>query len=248
MKKLLNKVALITGGARGMGASHVRRFIAEGAKVYFTDILEEEGLKLTEELGSQAVFIKHDVANEEHWKVIVAVIRAEEGKLDILVNNAGIARVGALGEIPLADYMSVVNINQASVFLGLNYTLPLLKKGTNASVINISSVAGFKGAANAAAYCSSKYAVRGLTQVAAIEFAPFKIRVNSVHPGIIATPMVIQEDTKNQINEMKKLVLLGEIGKPEDVTNMVLFLASEDAAYCTGGEFVVDGGETAKGG
>lgn len=145
----------------------------------------------------------------------------------------------------LDEYMSVININQVSVFLSLTYALPLLKRGVNASVINISSIAGIAGSAGGAAYSSSKYAVRGLTQVAALEWAPFNIRVNSIYPGVIETPMVAQDDNKERVADLVKTIPLAKIGKSDDISSMVLFLASEEAGFCTASEFVVDGGTLA---
>jgi 3alpha(or 20beta)-hydroxysteroid dehydrogenase len=245
MKRFKNKVALITGGARGIGANTVKRFIAEGAKVYFTDILEAEGERLSYEYKGQAVFIKHDVTNENDWKNVIMTIDKEAGRLDVLVNNAGIAIHNAIGEMTLDKYMKTVNVNQVSVFLGLTYTLPLLKKGESASLINISSVAGLRANPLEVAYASSKFAVRAMTQVAALEFAPFKIRVNSVYPGLVETPMVMLDEYKEAIEGIKQRNPLKRIATVEDVSNMILFLASDEATYITAGEFVVDGGTMA---
>jgi 3alpha(or 20beta)-hydroxysteroid dehydrogenase len=245
MKRLENKIALVTGGARGIGANTVRRFIAEGAKVYFTDILAEEGERLAKQYKGQAVFLKHDVTNETDWKNVICTIEKEKGKIDILVNNAGIAIHGAIGEMTLEKYMQAVNINQVSVFLGLTHALPLLKRSDGSSVINISSVAGLRANPFEVAYASSKFAVRAMSQVAALEFAPFKIRVNSVHPGLVETPMVMLEEYKEMIEGIKERNPLKRIATVDDISNMVLFLASEEAAYVTASEFVVDGGTTA---
>jgi 3alpha(or 20beta)-hydroxysteroid dehydrogenase len=244
-KRFENKVVLVTGGARGMGARHVERFVEEGAKVYFTDILSEGGQELAERLGRESVFIQQDVAKEDNWKKVISIIEEQENKLDVLVNSAGVARHKVIGDMSLDEYMSVININQVSVFLGLTYALPLLKKGTNASVVNISSIAGIAGSSGGAAYSSSKYAVRGLTQVAALEFAPLNIRVNSIHPGVVETPMVVQGDNREGVVELVKAIPLGRIGKPDDISNMALYLASEDSSFCTASEFVLDGGTLA---
>ena len=245
MNRFDKKVVLITGGARGIGAHTVERFVREGAKVFFTDILTTEGEQLANQYKDQAVFLKHDVTREDDWKNVMAILEKEAGKLEVLVNNAGVAIHGPIGEMTLATYLQAVNINQVSVFLGLTYALPLLKKSDGASVINISSVAGLKANPYEVAYASSKFAVRAMTQVAALEFAPFKIRVNSVHPGLVETPMVLLEEYKAVIEGIKERNPLKRIASVEDVSNMVLFLASEAAAYCTGSEFVVDGGTLA---
>ncbi|WP_134091381.1 SDR family oxidoreductase [Olivibacter sp. XZL3] len=245
MTKLSKKIALITGGARGMGSQHVRRFIEEGAKVYFTDILSEEGEKLAAGLGPNAIFITHDVSSEDEWKKVIGIIEKNEEKLDVLVNNAGIVMASPISETSLDVYKKVIGVNQISVFLGMKYALPLLKKSGNASIINISSIAGLAGSKGNAAYSSSKYAVRGLTQTAALEFAPFHIRVNSVHPGVVATPMIEQEDSQELVEALSKAIPLGKIGQPDDLTSIVLLLASDDSAFCTASEFVVDGGSLA---
>ncbi len=246
MGKLKGKVALITGGARGMGAEHVRTFIKEGAKVYFTDILEKEGRAFAEELGESASYIYQDVTSEDDWKNVMKEIEENDGKLDILVNNAGITFYKMLGDMTLEEYMHVININQVSVFLGMTYALPLLKKGNNSSVINISSITGFKGSRAGSAYSSSKFAVRGLTQSAALEFAPYNIRVNSIHPGAVETPMLVQEDTKDSVAKFAKTIPLGRIAKPEEVTSFVLYLAGDESTYSTAGEYVIDGGALVK--
>ncbi len=246
MKRLENKVALITGGATGMGASHVKRFIEEGAKVYFTDLLEEAGEALLKEIGEQATFLRQDVSSETDWKAVIETIDKAEGKLDILVNNAGIAPSGLIEELSLENYIKVININQVSIFLSLKYALPVLKKSSGASVINISSIAGLKGiTVGNAAYSSSKYAVRGLTQVAALEFAAFNIRVNSIHPGFVKTPML---DTvpSEVLEEMTKSIPLNRLAVAEELSNVILFLAGDEASYCTAGEYVVDGGLMAR--
>lgn len=245
MKRFENKIVLVTGGARGIGSNTVRRFIAEGAKVYFTDILTEEGMNLAEEQKGQAVFIKQDVTKEDDWKNVIATIEEAEGRLDILVNNAGIAIHAAIGEMTLHQYMQAVNVNQVSVFLGLTYALPLLKKGDGASVINISSVAGMRANPYEVAYAGSKFAVKAMSQVAALEFAPFKIRVNSIYPGLVETPMSMKEEYKEAIEGIKERNPLKRIASVDDVSNMILFLSSNEASYVTAGEFVVDGGTIA---
>jgi Dehydrogenases with different specificities (related to short-chain alcohol dehydrogenases) len=239
MRRLENKIALVTGGARGMGASHVRRFVQEGAKVYFTDLLTEDGEKLSQELGDKAVFLKHDVSSEADWKSVLDRIAKDEKKLDVLINNAGVATTGLIGELSLEVYHKVISINQVSVFLSLTHALPLLKNSGKASVVNISSIAGLKGIEGNVAYGSSKYAVRGLTKVAALEFAPFNIRVNSVHPGIVKTPML---DTVPKVEEAATAIPLKRVATADELTNVVLFLASDESSYCTADEFVVDGG------
>lgn len=244
MAKLEGKVALITGGARGMGAEHVRRFVAEGAKVFFTDILEEEGKALEAQLGANAKFMKQDVTSEEEWKTVIAEAEKTFGPINILVNNAGIATSGSIEDMSLDAFMNVIKVNQVSVFLGMKYVLPSMKKAGSGSIINISSINGLKATAGSAAYSASKFAVRAMTQSAALEFIQYGIRVNSVHPGLISTPMLAgdTEEAKAAIDRMAEAIPMKRIARPEEVTNLVLFLASEESSYCTGAAFVVDGG------
>lgn len=238
--KFKNKVVLITGGAGGMGKVHAEAFIKEGATVFITDI-SSEGEKVASQFKN-CFFIKQDVAKEADWKNVIKKIDEKCGRLDILVNNAGIVNYKPLGMMTLDEYMRVVNVNQVSIFLGLTHSLELLKKGKDASVINISSVAGLKCSPTGAAYSSSKFAVRALTEVAALEWAPFKIRVNTICPGAINTPMLVQPDTKDAVKEFAQKIPLKRIGEPEELTKAVFFLASSDSSYCTGSTIVVDGG------
>lgn len=237
-----NKVVLITGGSSGMGKCHVEHFANKGAIVYFTDIKEQEGMALANQLGQNVHFIAQDVASEQDWQHVANVIEQQQGKLDVLVNNAGIVTYAPIGQMSLEQYMRVVNVNQTSIFLGLSTMLELLKKGQNPSVINISSIAGIKTSPGGVAYSSSKFAVRAITEVAAQEFAPFGIRVNVICPGAVETPMLVQEDTKAAVEQFAKKIPLCRIGQPEELTKTVLFLASEDSSYMTGSTIVVDGG------
>lgn len=243
MGKLDGKVAIITGGAAGMGEAHVRLFIEEGAKVVLTDINEEKGQAIAEELGETAHFIKHDVTNEEGWKQVVAETEEQFGPVDILVNNAGISPVLSVEHSSLDDYMKVLTINQVSVFLGTKYVVPSMKKTENGSIVNISSINGLVG--GAFGYTDTKFAVRGMTKAAAKELAQYNIRVNSVHPGVINTPMVQQSDAFDQIQAMVGMIPLKRMAEPSEVSKLVLFLASNDSSYSTGAEFVTDGGITA---
>lgn len=242
MERFKDKVVLVTGGSRGMGLSHVKELIREGAQVYFTDILEEEGKAAQKLLGNKAHFIKQDVSSEKDWVNVAEIIEKQYGKLDVLIHNAGIAPSGLIETSSLSDYMKVINVNQVSTFLALHYCLPLLKKGENASVVNISSIAGLRTLGGLGAYSSSKFAVLALTQVAAQEWAPFKIRVNAVCPGVVDTPMVHVEGTEELAEMMKEQIPLKRFGQPYELTKAVLFLASEDSSFTTGVSFVVDGG------
>lgn len=243
MARLSNKVAIITGGAQGMGASHVRQFVNEGAKVVFTDIKEDLGQKLAAELGPNVKFIRHDVTKADEWNRVVSEVEKTFGAVQILVNNAGISMNKSLLEITEEEYRKIIEINQVSVFLGIKTVVPLMQKSGGGSIINISSLNGLVG--GAIGYTDSKFAVRGMKKAAALQLAPLGIRVNSVHPGIIETPMVTEGDSYEIIKEYAKQVPLGRIAQPEEVANLVVYLASDESSYSTGSEFIVDGGLTA---
>lgn len=243
MRGLSEKVAIITGGARGMGESHVRRFIEEGAKVVFTDINTSAGEALAEELGGNAVFVKHDVTDADGWKTVVDQAESVFGPVNVLVNNAGISMSKTIFEMTEAEYRKIIDINQVSVFLGIKAVLPSMQKAEGGSVVNISSMNGIVG--GAPGYTDSKFAVRGLTKAAAIQLGGLGIRVNSVHPGVIETPMVSEGDAVEQIREFAKQIPMQRTAQSEEVTNMVAFLASDEASYSTGSEFIIDGGLTA---
>lgn len=243
MTKLLDKVAIVTGGARGMGESHVRRFVEEGAKVVFTDINEEIGEKLSSELGDNALFVKHDVTDEAGWQEVVEKTEAAFGPVNVLVNNAGISMSKSIFDMSVEDYKKIIDINQVSVFLGIKAVLPSMQKAEGGSIVNISSMNGIVG--GAVGYTDSKFAVRGLTKAAALQVGHLGIRVNSVHPGVIETPMVTEGDAVEQIKEFAKHIPMRRMAQSEEVTNMVLFLASNESSYSTGSEFIIDGGLTA---
>lgn len=243
MGRLKDKVAIITGGARGMGASHVRLFVKEGAKVVFTDLNEEEGRRLEEELGGNAKFIKQDVTDASGWDKVVEETEKIFGPVNILVNNAGITMNKSILEITEEEYRKIVDINQVSVFLGIKALTPSMKRTGTASIINISSMNGMVG--GAIGYTDTKFAVRGMTKAAALQLSPFGIRVNSVHPGVIETPMVTEGDSYELIKNFAKQIPMRRMAKPEEVSNLVLYLASDESKYSTGSEFVIDGGLTA---
>jgi 3alpha(or 20beta)-hydroxysteroid dehydrogenase len=243
MGRLEGKVAIITGGARGMGAAHVRRFVNEGAKVVFTDINEEGGKALAAEVGDRAKFIRHDVTNAAEWQTVVEETEKAFGPVHILVNNAGISVNRPLLEMTEAEYRRIIDINQVSVFLGMKTVVPSMQKAGGGSIINISSINGLVG--GAIGYTDSKFAVRGMTKAAALQLAHMGIRVNSVHPGVIETPMVTEGDAVDVIREFAKQIPLRRMAQPEEVTTLVLYLASDESSYTTGAEFVVDGGLTA---
>lgn len=243
--RLSGKVAIITGAAQGMGAAHAKLFVKEGAKVVLTDLLEEKGKKLAEELGSDnTLFVKQDVSNEDDWRNVVKQTKEKFGKVDILVNNAGITTSKTIEETTVADYQKVVNINQLSVFLGMREVFPVMKENGGGSIVNISSFNGIVG--GQIGYTDTKFAVRGMSKAAALEGAAFGIRVNSVHPGAIETPMIHMEANRAAVEQFIKAIPLQRVAKPEEVSNMVLFLASDESSYSTGSEFIVDGGISAQ--
>jgi len=244
MGRLVGKVAVITGAAQGMGAAHAKLFVEEGAKVVLTDLNEEKGLAFAAELGENAVFVKQNVASEQDWATVIATAEEKFGPVNVLVNNAGITMAKSILETSVEDYRRIVEINQVSVFLGIKAALPSMQKAGGGSIVNISSMNGL--VAGAIGYTDTKFAVRGMTKAAAMEAARFNVRVNSVHPGVIATPMVVQEDTKAAVEAFAKHIPLGRVAQPEEVSKMVLFLASDDSSYSTGAEFVIDGGMTAR--
>ena len=232
MTRVQDKIILVTGAAQGMGETHARRLIKEGAKVVLTDLNEEKGQALANELGENALFIKQDVTSESDWERVISETEQHFGSVSVLINNA------------LAEYQRIVNINQVSIFLGMKAVIPGMKKVKSGSIINVSSINGLVG--GAIGYTDSKFAVRGMTKAAALECSPFGIRVNSVHPGVVETPMIMQGDTKAAVEAFSKHIPLRRIAKPEEVTNIILYLASDESSYSTGSEFIVDGGLTAQ--
>lgn len=245
MGQLDGKVAIITGASKGMGESHLRKFIAEGAKVTFTSTHRsvQRGQELAKELGFNAFYIEQNVADEASWKNVVEQTIEHFGKIDILVNNAGISINKSLFDLTLDDYMKIVNINQVSVFLGIK-TVATKMKENDGSIINISSIDGLVG--GKVGYTDTKFAVTGITKAAALELAPYNIRVNSVHPGVIDTPMIHDPALQDSVQQFIKKIPLQRVAQPSDVSNMVAFLASDASSYATGSSFIVDGGLTAK--
>ncbi|NGY63600.1 glucose 1-dehydrogenase [Lentzea sp. NEAU-D13] len=242
--RLDGKIALITGAARGQGAAAARRFVAEGARVVLTDVLDDQGKELAAELGAEYCHL--DVSSEEDWASAVAFTVETFGDITVLVNNAGILHFSALAETTLADYQRVIGINQVGTFLGMRAVVESMTRAGGGSIVNVSSVEGLAGMPYLVAYTASKFAIRGMTKVAALELGQHGIRVNSVHPGAIDTSMVSETlGHPIDISPIGKKVALRRIGQPEDVAGVVLFLASDDSAYCTGAEIAVDGGATA---
>lgn len=244
MGRLDGKIAIITGAAQGMGESHARTFIAEGAKVILTDLNEQRGKQIANELGENALFIKHDVANIEDWNKVVAQGEAAFGPINVLVNNAGIlGPIKTITELDEKDYLKVIEINQNALFYGMKYTIPSMQKAGIGSIVNISSMAGIVANQGypSLAYTGSKFAVRGLTKAAAVEYGKENIRANSVHPGYIKTPMMV-EATDEEGGGVVDVIPLARMAEAIEVSNLVVFLASDESSYLTGTEQVIDGG------
>jgi len=238
MGRLDGKVALITGAARGQGEAEARLFAAEGAKVVLGDVLDDAGKAVAASLGAAAIYLHHDVSQEDSWGSFVATASDRFGRIDVLLNNAGILHVAPIAEITLENYMKVVNVNQVGCLLGMKSVIPAMVQAGGGSIINV-SVMGM------VAYVSSKFAIRGMTKTAALELGRVGIRVNSLHPGGIDTPMGdgSMEDFKDfDTQGFFETLPLGRIGRPDEMAQVALFLASNESSYCTGSEFVADGG------
>ena len=248
--RLEGKVALISGGSRGMGAYEAELFIQEGAKVVVGDVREDEGRALAEKIsegGGDAVFVRLDVTSETDWAAAVQEAVTRYGKLDVLVNNAGVSARGSIEETSVEDWDRVMDINAKGVFLGTRTAIPEMRKAGGGSIINISSIYGLVGSATSAAYHASKGAVRIFNKSTAIQHASENIRANSVHPGFVDSPMTrAHHDDPNIHEERVAKMPLGRMGQPEDIAAGILYLASDESAFVTGAELVIDGGMTAQ--
>lgn len=243
MGRLDGKVAVITGAAQGMGEAHARRFVSEGAQVVLTDLNEVGGAALAAELGESAIFIRQDVSSAEDWSEVMAGAEDLFGPVTVLVNNAGvIGPVRGLLDFGEEDFLRVCAINQLGVFLGMKAVVPGMVEAGGGSIVNISSIAGMLGTKESsnAAYCASKWAVRGMSKLIAAQFGHAGIRVNSVHPGYVLTPMMIAATDKDG-GGAAAVIPLGRLAQPDEVSSVVLFLASDEASFVSGAEHVVDG-------
>jgi 3alpha(or 20beta)-hydroxysteroid dehydrogenase len=236
MGRVDEKVALISGGARGMGAAHARMLVAEGAKVVISDILDDDGKALADELGAAARYVHLDVTDADQWDAAVATALGEFGKLNVLVNNAGIVALGQIGKFDMVKWQKVIDVNLTGTFLGMQASVEAMKTAGGGSIINVSSIEGLRGAPMVHPYVATKWAVRGLSKSAALDLGKFNIRVNSLHPGFIRTPM-----TKHFPDDLVTSPL-GRPGQSDEVATFVVFLASDESSFATGAEFVVDGG------
>jgi 3alpha(or 20beta)-hydroxysteroid dehydrogenase len=246
--RLQGKTALISGAARGQGEAEARLFVSEGAKVAVTDILDVEGQAVADSLGDAAIYRHLDVCAEDEWKTAVDAVEATWGRLDVLVNNAGIAVPPvALDVNSVHDHRRILDTNLNGVYLGMRAVVPLMTRQRSGSIINVSSIDGLVGVAGMTSYAASKFAVTGLTRSAALELGRRGVRVNSVHPGIIETPLVqsAPADVRARLQRVLDRQALPRMGTAAEVAYLVLFLASDESAYCTGAQFVIDGGHLA---
>lgn len=244
--RLEGRVAIITGAARGMGAADARLFAAEGAKVVLGDVLDAEGEQVAKEIGAAASYLHLDVGDPDSWAAAVTHARERFGKLDTLVNNAGILRFNSIEDTSLEEYETVIRVNQIGCFLGMKSCIGALRDAGGGSIVNISSTAGLEAIPGTVSYGASKWAVRGMTKTAACEFAAHGVRVNSVHPGGTNTAMVnLDGASEADLEGYEPPQPIKRIAEPEEIAELVLWLASDASSYCTAAEFVVDGGLTA---
>lgn len=243
MNDLSGKTVIITGGARGLGAEAARQAVAAGARVVLADVLDEEGAATAHKLGDAARYQHLDVTREEDWQRVVAYARAEFGSVDGLVNNAGISTGMFLETESVERFRKVVDINLTGVFIGMKTVIPAMKEAGGGSIVNISSAAGLMGLALTSSYGASKWGVRGLSKLAAVELGTDRIRVNSVHPGMTYTPMTAETGIRQGEGNYPNTPM-GRVGEPGEIAGAVVFLLSGTSSYVTGAELAVDGGWT----
>lgn len=239
--KLEGRVVLITGAARGQGEAEARLFVAEGACVVLGDVLDAEGEAVADSLGDAALYLHHDVSDPASWEAFCETAIQRHGRIDALVNNAAIMVYKPMAEMTLEEYQRVIDVNQIGCFLGMKAVLPGMRAAGGGAIVNVSSTAGLRGFAKGIGYVSSKFAVRGLTRTAAQELGPLGIRVNSIHPGGVDTALGWGYDDID-LPQLYGSTPLGRIGRPDEMARLALFLICDDSSYCTGAEFVADGG------
>jgi 3alpha(or 20beta)-hydroxysteroid dehydrogenase len=245
VNRLAGKRAIVTGGAQGQGAAIARAFVEEGAQVVIADVADEPGKLLAEELGDAAVFVHHDVSDEASWTAVVEEANERFGPVNVLVNNAGILRFGEVEKQDMDEYDLLVRVNQRGCFLGMKAVAHTMRKNGGGSIVNASSIEGLAGMAFCTAYAATKLAIRGMTKSAAMELGPKGIRVNSVHPGMIDTPMTRVHGGDAAMEFGASKVALKRVGHPIDISPAYVYLASDESSFVTGAELAVDGGATA---
>lgn len=234
------KTAIITGGAQGMGEAHVRMLAQHGARVVIADLNEQRGQQIAEELGDQVIYVRLDVTNPADWERATATANARFGEVSVLINNAGILLLNRVDDVSPEDYRKIIEVNQFGVLLGMQAVIPGMKRAGGGSIINVSSTAGVVGMVDNFAYTASKWAVRGMTKAAALELAPYGIRVNTIAPGEVNTSMIAELDL--DISDTP----LGRFGDPKEIAYLALYLASDESGYTTGADHAIDGGYTVR--
>jgi 3alpha(or 20beta)-hydroxysteroid dehydrogenase len=248
MGRLEDKVVLVTGAARGQGEAAARVFVAEGARVVLGDVLDADGERVAKDLGDAAVYLHHDVTSEASWRRFTGAAQERWGRVDGLLNNAGVLVLAPLLEMTLEQFRRTIDVNLVGCFLGIQAVAPAMQRAGGGSIVNVSSIAGFRSVPRATGYVASKFALRGLTRNAAVELGALGIRVNSIHPGGIDTPMAWQGVGQEGApqpglpRDPYSLTPLSRIGEPVEMARLSLFLLSDESSYCTGSEFVADGG------
>ncbi|MCE2392947.1 MAG: glucose 1-dehydrogenase [Proteobacteria bacterium] len=249
MGRLDGKVSIITGAARGQGETTARLFASEGSKVVLTDLLEAEGETVAADIGAATCFVKHDVTSEADWRRVVETAVERFGRLDILVNNAGIMQRTPVVDCSVEEFRGVLDVNLVGPFIGMKIAAPVMRLTGGGAIVNVSSIQGIVGRAGTPGYTASKFGLRGLTKTTALELGTFGIRVNSIHPGGVDTPLIRDavagiEMTTETLDAAHAHLPVPRCGRPEDIAPTSLFLASDEAGYITGAELVIDGGMT----